>query len=235
MTITKARPHRRKPIVHEGLNGYERPAVTVDVLIFTVLQEKLQIALIQRGLPPYEGEWALPGGFVRADESLDEAARREIAEEAGVTDTFLEQLYTFGDPERDPRGRVITVAYFALVPGEKLVLRAETDAAAVQWFPVHAVPALAFDHAEILAAAVNRLKAKLEYANIAFALLPASFSLSELQRVYEIILGRSIDKRNFRKRILSLGFIEPTGKYSAGAHRPAQLYRWKKHRAAPFA
>ena len=217
-----------------SIEGYARPAVTVDVLLFTIRDEKLQLALIKRGIPPFEGSWAIPGGFVRMEEELEEAARREIEEETGVRDIFLEQLYTFGQPTRDPRTRVITIVYFALVPGEHLTLRADTDASDASWFAVDELPELAFDHAKIVEVGVERLKAKIEYSNIAYGLLPARFRLSELQRVYEIILGHALDKRNFRKRVLALGLVEATDKYSSGAHRPAQLFRWKKRRGKTF-
>ncbi len=218
----------------ESIESYARPAVTVDVLLFTIREEKLQLALIKRGIEPFKSRWAIPGGFVRMDEELEEAARREIEEETGVRDVFLEQLYTFGEPNRDPRTRVITIVYFALVPGEHLTLRADTDASDASWFSVDELPALAFDHNEIVEVGIERLKAKIEYSNVAYGLLPARFRLSELQRVYEIILGRALDKRNFRKRVLALGLVEATDKYSSGAHRPAQLFRWKKRRAKTF-
>ena len=218
----------------ESIAGYARPAVTVDVLLFTIRQEKLQLALIKRGIEPHLGSWAIPGGFVRMDEELEEAARREIEEETGVRDVFLEQLYTFGDLGRDPRTRVITIVYFALVPGEHLTLRADTDASDASWFATDDLPDLAFDHNKIVEVGIERLKAKIEYSNIAYGLLPARFRLSELQRVYEIILGRALDKRNFRKRVLALGLVEATDKFSSGAHRPAQLFRWKKRRAKTF-
>jgi len=219
-------------LIPEGsIEGYERPAVTVDVLIFTIDNNRLKVALIRRGIPPFKGSWALPGGFVHIDESLEEAARREIEEEAGVSDVFLEQLFTFGDPRRDPRTRVITVAYYALVPFDRIALQAATDATEASWFDVDDVPPLAFDHAQILQTAVERLKGKLEYSNVAYALLPLRFRLSELQNVYEVILGQQMDKRNFRKKIISLGVVEPTGKIdSSGAHRPAQLFRFKTHK-----
>ena len=220
--------------IGDDIGNYPRPAVTVDVLLFTVREEKLQLALIKRGIPPFQGGWALPGGFVRIEEELEEAARREIEEETGVRDVFLEQLYTFGHPNRDPRSRVITVAYYALVPGEHLVLRADTDASDASWFALDDLPELAFDHAEIVRVGAERLKGKLEYSDIAWGLLPARFRLSELQRIYEIILGRDLDKRNFRKRVLALGLIEATDKFSGGAHRPAQLFRWKKRRNKAF-
>lgn len=211
------------------LTDYAQPSVTVDVLVFTILEDELKVALIKRGVPPYQGRWAIPGGFVRMDESLEEAARREMSEETGLSDVFLEQLYTFGAVNRDPRGRVITVSYYALVPGEKLKLSASTDAADARWFSTNDLPKLAFDHAKIMEAALQRLRSKLEYSNIAYALLPENFRLSDLQKIYEIILGEEVDKRNFRKRMLSLDLLETTQHIDkSGSHRPAQLYRFKQ-------
>jgi 8-oxo-dGTP diphosphatase len=213
----------------QRLEKYDKPSVTVDVLIFTIIKDKLKILLVRRGQPPFEGFWALPGGFVKKDESLEEAALRELKEEAGVTDVYLEQLYTFGDPHRDPRTRVITVAYFALMTSDTLQLKASTDASDAQWHPVKNLPPLAFDHHKIVEYGLHRLRSKLEYSNIAYGLLPAEFRLSELQKVYEVIMDRLLDKRNFRKKILSLGLLEATGeKEISGAHRPAMLYRFNK-------
>lgn len=214
---------------------YVNPAVTVDAIVFTIRQEQLQVALIKRGIEPFKGSWAIPGGFVRIAESLEDAVKRELHEEVGADGVYLEQLYTFGDPERDPRGRVITVAYFALVSADNLhELTASTDAAEAQWFALHDLPPLAFDHPKILAAAVERLRAKLEYSTIAYALLPKAFSLTQLQRVYEIILDRPLDKRNFRKKILSTDLLEETAERSGGAHRPATLYVFKKREVTFF-
>lgn len=205
---------------------YPHPAVTVDIAIFTIRNDELKILLIKRAQDPYQGEWALPGGFVNPDEGLEAAARRELAEETGVSGVFLEQLYTFGKPDRDPRERVITVTYFALIPSDKLELRAASDAEGVSWFGFKELPALAFDHAEILDMALQRLAAKLEYSTIAFQLMPETFTLTELQNVYELITREEIDKRNFRKRVLALDVIEPTGgEKREGPHRPAKLYR----------
>jgi 8-oxo-dGTP diphosphatase len=210
-------------------------AVTVDALIFTVADGALRIALIRRGIEPQRGWWAIPGGFVLPGESLEEAALREVREEAGVRDIYLEQLYTFGAPDRDPRGRVVTIAYFALVPAAHIQLAASTDAAEANWFALDALPSLAFDHADIVRIGVERLRAKLEYSSIAYALLPERFRLSELQQVYEAILGRPMDKRNFRKHILSLGLLEQTEAVEAsGAHRPARLYRFRERRMITF-
>lgn len=206
---------------------YERPSVTVDVVMMSLRQRDLQVLLIKRRSWPYEGMWAIPGGFVNINESLVDAAKRELQEETGVQDVYLEQLYTFGDPGRDPRTRVITVVYFALLDSARLQVRAADDAVDVGWFSVYHLPELAFDHANILDYALNRLRGKLEYTTIAFNLLPEQFTLRELQRVYEIILHKKLDKRNFRKKILSTGILEDTGaKKMEGTHRPARLYRF---------
>ncbi len=206
---------------------YERPSVTVDVLMMSLRQHDLQILLIRRRSWPFEGMWAIPGGFVNKNESLEAAAKRELQEETGVQDVYLEQLYTFGDPDRDPRTRVITVVYFALLDSERLQVKAADDASDVGWFSVYALPPLAFDHAKIIEYALNRLRGKLNYTTIAFNLLPEQFTLRELQSVYEIILHKRLDKRNFRKRILTTGILEDTGaKKMEGTHRPARLYRF---------
>lgn len=205
---------------------HPRPAVTVDVTVFTVRNDALNVLLIKRAEKPFQGEWALPGGFVTENEGLEAAAERELVEETGVSGVYLEQLATFGAPKRDPRGHVVTVAYFALIPSDTLELRASTDAEGVAWFDIDKLPDLAFDHDEILELALDRLVAKLEYSTIAFQLMPKAFTLTELQHVYELIERNAIDKRNFRKRILALGAIEPTGEEKReGPHRPAKLYR----------
>ena len=201
--------------------------VTVDVVIFALRDGVLQVLLIQRGIPPFEGRWALPGGFVLEHESVDEAARRELEEETGVRDVYLEQLYTFGEPNRDPRGRVVTVAYYALLTTEAATPVAGTDAGAAQWMPARRHPPLAFDHDRILAYAIERLVNKLEYTTVGFKLLPRKFTLSQLQRVYEAVLGRTLDKRNFRRKITLLGVLRPLEEWvQDGPSRPAQLYRF---------
>jgi 8-oxo-dGTP diphosphatase len=206
---------------------FERPSVTVDVVILTVRERRLEVLLIKRKHWPYEGMWAIPGGFVNPLESLEDAARRELNEETGVHDVYLEQLYTFGDPDRDPRTRVITVVYYALIRADQLKVRGADDAADAQWFPAYEMPPLAFDHDKILAYTRQRLRSKLEYTTIGFQLLAPEFTLSELQEVYEAILNRSLDKRNFRKKILSTGILEQTlHTRKVGHHRPAALYRF---------
>lgn len=205
-------------------------AATTDIVLFTIQGHELKLLLVRRGLDPFKGAWALPGGFVRPDEDLDACARRELEEETGVSGFYLEQLYTFGAPHRDPRRRVITVAYYALVAAERVVLRAATDADAVAWFPAGRLPELAFDHSEIVAMARSRLAAKIDYSTVAFQFLPDTFTLAEVQAVYETVKGAPLDKRNFRKSILALGKLKPTGKLRRdGAHRPARLHR----RSAP--
>lgn len=201
--------------------------VAVDLVIFTLLQKALHVLLVKRRSPPFAGMWALPGGFVQPEESLEEAARRELREESGVEEVYLEQLYTFGDPDRDPRGRVITVAYFALVPAERQALRAADDALDVAWFPAYHPPPLAFDHAKILDYATNRLRCKLEYTALAFELLPQEFTLTELQEAYEHILNEKLDKRNFRRKVLNADVLEETGRFREGSGRPARLYRFR--------
>ncbi len=207
---------------------YPRPALTVDVVTFTLHADCLQVLLIRRGGEPYQGMWALPGGFVHMDESLEDAAARELEEETGVQDAYLEQLYTYGGPGRDPRGRVVTVAYFALIPAGKPVrFEGGTDASQASWFSVEQLPALAFDHAEIIQYALRRLRYKLEYTAVGFELLPDAFTLSQLQSTYEIILGETLDKRNFRRRILEANVIEPTEELYVGEGRPARLYHYR--------
>jgi 8-oxo-dGTP diphosphatase len=208
--------------------AYPHPAVTTDIVIFSVRDAVLNALLIRRKSAPYKGRWALPGGFVRIDESVDACAVRELEEETGIRDVYLEQLYTFGEPKRDPRERVISVAYFALAPSQGLSLQAGTDAADVAWYAVDELPNLAFDHLEIIETARARLRAKLEYSTVGLKLMPDEFTLSEAMTLYEIISGQARDKRNFRKWLLSLDVIEETGnKKVAGAHRPAMLYRLK--------
>jgi len=206
---------------------YPRAALTVDCVVFGFDEGELKVLLIERALEPFKGKWALPGGFVRVDETLDEAARRELAEEAGLKDVFLEQLYSFGAVDRDPRERVVSVAYYALVKLAAHDTKAATDAADARWFPISKVPKLAFDHAHILATGLERLKGKVRYQPIGFELLPPKFTLSQLQHLYGAVLETELDKRNFRKKVLSFGLLVPLKETQmAGPHRPAQLFRF---------
>jgi 8-oxo-dGTP diphosphatase len=200
--------------------------VAVDIVIFTLREGSLQVLLVKRGVPPFEGQYAIPGGFIREGESLEEAALRELYEEAGVRNVFLEQLYTFGDPKRDPRGRVITVAYYAVIGSDKLSLVAGADAAEAQWFLVNGLPPLAFDHRSILDYALERLRNKLEYTTVGFQLLAEKFTLGELQAVYEAVLGRPLDKRNFRRKIALLRILKPLREWQHTGRKPAQLFRF---------
>ncbi len=206
---------------------FPRGALTVDCVVFGFDGGELKILLIQRGVEPFKGEWALPGGFVDPGETLDEAALRELKEETGLENVFLEQLYTFGAVNRDPRERVVSVAYVALVQPDDHTTVARTDADDAKWFPLSNIPQLAFDHSDILAMGIKRLRGKLRYEPIGFELLPGKFTLPELQKLYESVLGTELDKRNFRKKVLSFGLLIPLDeKRRDGPHRPAQLYRF---------
>jgi len=208
---------------------YEQPSITVDLVIFTVNKDKLKVLLAKRAETPFLGSWSLPGGFLLVGESLEDAAFRVLKEKTGVKDVYLEQLYTFGKPHRDPRARVITVAYFALIPWENLEQPESNKVTDLTWSSVEQLPKLAFDHKEILKYAVQRLRSKASYSNIVYGLMPEHFRLSELQKMYEIIIDGQLDKRNFRKRMLATGLLQETGKKDIlGAHRPAKLYQFKK-------
>ena len=208
---------------------YARPALTVDAVVFGLDDEDLKVLLVRRDIEPFKGKWALPGGFVRVGETLEEAVRRELREETGVAEVFLEQLYTFGATDRDPRERVVTVAYYALVKLSDHRIHAATDACDAAWFAVSEAQSLAFDHERILAAALERLKNKVRYQPIGFELLPPQFTLSQLQRLYETILETPLDKRNFRKKILSMDFIVALDEVEKDvAHRAARLYRFDR-------
>jgi len=209
--------------------NYEQPGITVDLVIFTVNDNTLNVLLTKRAEQPFADYWALPGGFLLTGESLEEAAMRVLKEKTGVHDVYLEQLYTFGDPKRDPRTRVITVSYIALIPWSNLDQPESKKVADLKWVPADCTPKLAFDHKEILQYALQRLRAKVTYSNIVYGLMPEQFRLSELQRMYETILNDTLDKRNFRKRMLASGLLQETGKkHLHGAHRPAMLYQFKK-------
>jgi len=212
------------------------PAVAVDVAVFTVRDGALHVLLVRLRRGALAGRWALPGGRVRADESLDEAAARELAEATGLRDVYLEQLYSFGSPHRDPYGRVVSVAYVALIAhggrfaADEEGVTADGRYAGVAWRSVGALPPLAYDHDSVVATALARLRAKLSYTNLVYTLLPAAFTLSELQTMYEAVLGRALDRRNFRKKILGLGLLRPLHRVRRGRHRPAALYAFRHRR-----
>lgn len=208
---------------------YPRAALTVDCVVFGFDEQDLKVLLIQRDLPPFAGKWALPGGFVRVEESLEDAALRELREETGLGKVYLEQLYTFGDLERDPRERVVSVAYYALVKLSDHRIQAATDARNAAWFSVSDPPGLSFDHDRILETALERLKGKVRYQPLGFELLPPKFTLSQLQHLYEAILETTLDKRNFRKKILAMQILEELDEVEQDvAHRAARLYRFDR-------
>jgi 8-oxo-dGTP diphosphatase len=198
------------------------------VALFAFRNDALQVLLIRRKRWPYQDYWAIPGGFIQMGESLEQSALRELREETGVDDVYLEQLYTFGDPARDPRTRVISVAYFALLGADQArQVQAGDDAAEARWWSMADLPPLAFDHQRILRYAHQRLRWKLEYTALGFLLLPEAFTLGELQAVYEAVLRERLDKRNFRRKILAAGVLEETGACrNGGLRRPARLYRF---------
>lgn len=204
---------------------YEFTVVAVDVAIFTVEQGRLNVLLIKMQKEPYLEHWALPGGLVRPEEAVDDAARRHLVEKTGVKDVYLEQLHTFGEPRRDPFGRVVSVCYMALIPNENLRIMTTDEYGGVRWFPVSRLPQLAYDHAKMTKAALERLRAKLGYTNIVYAIMPKEFTLTVLQNVHEMIAGKKLDKRNFRKRMLATGFLKKLKRQQKGrANRPADLY-----------
>lgn len=212
-----------------NVTDYDRPSVTVDVVLFSIIDGELKVLLVKRKHWPHAGMWAFPGGFIRMDEALEKAAYRELKEETGVDsdEVYLEQLYTYGDPGRDPRTRVITVAYFALVGPDKIDPHPADDAADVGWFPAYAPPELAFDHRQILDYAITRLRYKLEYTAVGFQLLPETFTLRQLQEAYEVVLGEKLDKGNFRSKLRKTNVVEPVAGYVETKGRPARLYQFR--------
>lgn len=206
--------------------------IAVDAIVFGYTDNTLNVLLIKQKFGALKNQWALVGGFVKDNETLNDAVNRELQEEAGIKVNYLEQLYTFGDNiERDPRFRVVSVAYFALVNSTKLVLKADSDADDAKWFPINELPPLAFDHQDILKTAKARLQSKLTYQPIGFDLLPKEFLFSELENLYNTILEKEIDRRNFRKKILSFEIVEETEKFGSNIKgRPAKLYRFNKQK-----
>lgn len=206
---------------------YDHAVIACDVIIFTVRQGQLQTLLIQMKKAPFQNMWAFPGGLVHGNESIEEAARRQLKERAGVSKVFLEQLGAFGEVNRDPYGRVVSVAYFALLSDEGIGLRTTDEYSGIDWFPIRQISRLAYDHADMLKAALGRLREKMRYSPIVASLLGSEFTLPQLQQLYEIVLEKKLDKRNFRKWVLSQGFVKSTGQRKrGGAHRPAALYRF---------
>ena len=212
---------------------YIQPMIATDIAILTVRDKEVQVLLIQMKQKPFNGKWALPGGLIKKEESLDEAAARILYDQTNVSakDVYLQQLYAFGEVNRDPLGRVVSVAYFALVSSDKLFLRTNEAYAGVGWFSIYDLPSLAYDHSKMIEHALYRLRLKLRYSNIVYSLLPEEFTLTELQTIYEIILGKKMDKRNFRKKILALPILKDTStKRSGEANRPAKLYSFKSRK-----
>ena len=223
--------------VSEGSYTYKfpRPTVTVDVVVFGLDMNQspptLNVLLIKRGRPgtPFEGCWALPGGFVGQNEDLEVAARRELVEETHAECSYIEQLATFGKPGRDPRGHVISVAYMAMVRTDAVTVEGDDDASEAAWFPVSELPQLAFDHDDIMAEATKRLRSKLRWEPIGIDLLPESFSIDDLRRVYETVLGRELNRRNFRAKVLSYGvLVSAQSRRIGGPGRPPELFRFDR-------
>jgi len=202
--------------------------LSVDCVIFGYAAGKLQIALIKRKKPPFKGKWALPGGFLECNETVEEAAFRELKEETGIGDIYLEQFQVFSNPGRDPRGRVVTVAFFALIVSDRLEPVAKEDAEKAGWWALDKLPPLAFDHGAIFTKGLEALRAAVTLRPLLFELLPKKFTLTDFQTLYEQVFAIKIDKRNFRKKVLSMGLIQATKKTTEGAkHRPARLYQYK--------
>jgi 8-oxo-dGTP diphosphatase len=209
-------------------DAQSHPWVAVDVVIYTLKERELRSLLVQVKEGPFSGRWAFPGGLVGARESVDEAAEREVLEKTGIKDGYIEQLYTFGKPERDPATRAVSVSYLALVPHSSVRLNPAPKYADIRWFRAHHLPHLAYDHDQVGRLSLQRLRAKLQYTNIVYSLLPREFTLGELQEVYETILNRPMDRRNFRKKVLALGLLRQLKKKRRGTHRPASLYAFNE-------
>lgn len=215
---------------------HPRPALTADVVAVRFSAGVLEVLLIQRAGEPFAGSWALPGGFVEMDETVEHAAARELAEETGVSGVEVEQLHTFSEPGRDPRGRTVSVAHLAMLRASEVTVRAGDDASAAAFRPVSEARGLAFDHDAIVAHALERLRFKARYEAFGLELMPAKFTLSELQRLYEVVLGRDLDKRNFRKKLLSRGFLVPLDEFQKGvAHRAARFFRFDRRKYKSYA
>jgi 8-oxo-dGTP diphosphatase len=224
---TSATVQQQFPYCYE----FPRPALTVDCVVFGLALDRLKVLFVRRDTPPFINQWSLPGGFVQAEEDLDECAKRVLLRKTGCKNIYIEQLYTFGSTDRDPRERTISVTYYALVNSAEFPMAENTSAPEKQagWFDIENTPKLAFDHNEILRLALARLRAKITYQPISFELLPKAFTLTKLQNVYEVILGEPLDKRNFRKKLLSYGILKPLQAWEQnGRQRPAQLYSFDR-------
>ncbi|MCD4762017.1 NUDIX hydrolase [bacterium] len=207
---------------------YKYAVIATDTVLFTIDNKQLKILLIKMNKKPFQGSWAVPGGLAKANESVKAAGRRNLKEKAGVNQVYTEQLYTFGQVNRDPFGRVVSVAYLGLAADSKIKIKTTAEHKEIKWFDVKALPKLAYDHRKIITTALDRLRSKLEYTNIAFKLLPNEFTMSDLQKAYEIIRGKRLDKRNFQKKIFVLDLVKKLNKKEIGqAYRPAQLYTAK--------
>ena len=205
--------------------------LSVDAVVFGYEEGNISVLLIKRKYTPFKEQWAIPGGFVANNESLEDAVERELFEETGIKINYLEQLYTFGKPDRDPRGRVVSIAYFGLVRPNAFKIYASTDAEQVQWFNVNELPKLSFDHKKILNTAIERLQSKITYEPIGFELLDKKFPFSDLEKLYTTLLGREIDRRNFRKKMVGLNVLDELAeKVSKGSGRPANLFQFNQKR-----
>ncbi|MGH7815522.1 MAG: NUDIX hydrolase [Candidatus Binataceae bacterium] len=213
-----------------GTGRPARPMVAVDTVLFALEQGRLRTWLVELSAGRMRGKWAFPGGLVRVGETLDGAARRELYEASGLGNPYLEQLYTFGDPARDPRAHVVSAAYMALIADPALVRRPPGKYGAGRWYAVEKLPPLAYDHAEMAKYALQRLRSKLAYTNLAHAMLPREFTFAQLQALYAAVIGRPIDRRNFRRRILAMGMLRRLPHSRRGAHRPAALYSFAAQR-----
>src|SRR3989344_5108328 len=205
----------------------KQPIIAADIVIFTIEKGELKVLLVKRTKKPFKDHWALPGGFLLENESPEEAALRVLKEKAGISNIYMEQLYTFPGSDRDPRGNVITISYFALAPKDKTKIIQSEKTQTPTFYPIRKSPRLAFDHKKIIDYALKRLQSKLEYTNVVYSLLPRFFTFNQLQNAYEIILGKKLDKRNFRKKFMVLGLIKSTKKLHKGnRQRPAKLYQF---------
>ena len=205
--------------------------LSVDAVVFGYEEGVISVLLIKRKFAPFKGKWAIPGGFVLNNESLEEAVERELHEETGIKINYLEQLYTFGNPSRDPRGRIVSIAYFGLVRPNTFKIFASTDAEQVKWFNIKELPVLSFDHKKILDKAVKRLQGKITYEPIGFELLDNKFPFSDLEKLYTTLLNREVDRRNFRKKIVGLNILDELDeKVSKGSGRPANLFQFNQKR-----